>query len=188
MAIKQDKKQCFGLTELCWHVDVELKIIELPQGDDPASFLQKSKNLEELIAKAKDIFVFYLEDYAKGFLQKGLQEKVSTIRNLLSTICSLQDSLKQELLLARAAKTFDIPFDSLKQELFRVSKKEIKIATKEQRELAENSQDPLANQAWKEIALLEKKLFSVIINNMQLMKPDYEQYCLHILVCPCENY
>lgn len=174
------KKAMLRLTELCWHVDVELNIIELPSSDDPASFLAAGKNLNDFIAKAKDIFVFYLEDCSKGFSQKGLQEKVSIVRNLLSIIGSLQDPLKQEILLSRAATTFDIPFSSLKSELIRLLDKHQKRV-----EISPITQQiPSDNQAWKEIALLEKKLFSVIINNMQLMGPNQGEYLLAYLSTP----
>ncbi len=184
------KKAVLRLTELCWQVDVELKIIELPQGEDPASFLSTGKNLEERIAQAKDIFVSFLDATAQGFFQKGLQEKVAVVRNLLSTISSLNDPLKQEILLARAAKTFDIPFASLKKELFRLSQKHKKAPEGSQRAHSKNEpipQGPPANTAWKEIAILEKKLFSVIINNMKLLQPDHEEYLLGYLSIPLQE-
>jgi DNA primase len=184
------KKAVLRLTELCWHVDVELKIIELPQGDDPASFLSAGKKLDELIAQAKDIFLFFLEESSQGFFKKGLQEKVTIVRNLLSTISSLDDALKQEILLARAAKTFDIPFLSLKKELKRISENHKTLSKNHRDNPSVNqglSEELPANTAWKEMAILEKKLFSVIINNIKLLEPDHEEYLLAYLSIPLQD-
>ncbi|PJF38199.1 MAG: hypothetical protein CUN55_18225, partial [Phototrophicales bacterium] len=105
------------LTELCWHVSIELKVIDLPQGEDPASFLAHGGNLQSLIAQAKDIFLFFIDILGSDFATKPLSQKVSTSRSLLRTIQTIKDPLKQDILLQKAAKTLDIPFTSLKEEL-----------------------------------------------------------------------
>jgi DNA primase len=43
------------LTSLCWQVSLELKVINLPDQEDPASFLSKGSSLTELIANAKSV-------------------------------------------------------------------------------------------------------------------------------------
>lgn len=182
------QKAMLRLTELCWQVDLELKIIELPAGDDPASFLNNGNDLKALIDQAQDIFLFLLASSAKNFFQKGLSEKVAIVRALLAKINSLTDPLKKEMLLQRAAKTFDIPFESLKSELNRSAKKQIK-SPKPPLESASDKKEiesTAPHELLKEIPILEKKLFSVIINNVHMVQLEDEEYLLLYLSQPLQ--
>ena len=53
---KAGKNAIMRLTELCWEVNIELKVVILPEQEDPASFLQKGGDLTQLIKKSSDIF------------------------------------------------------------------------------------------------------------------------------------
>ncbi|MGZ6254790.1 MAG: DNA primase, partial [Candidatus Chromulinivorax sp.] len=44
------------ITELCWTLDIEPKVISLPQDSDPASFLYKNQDLKPYITQAQDVF------------------------------------------------------------------------------------------------------------------------------------
>ena len=181
------KNAMLRLTELCWQVDVELKVIQLPEKEDPASFLTAGKDLKPLIEQASDIFIFFIDSTAEDFLKKGLQQKVSIIRSFLSKIDNIQESLKQELLLQRAAKTFDISLSSLKKELYRLRNSHVQVIRHSKQKPTEK--DPLPNQinTLKEIPLLEKKLFSVIINNVHLMHSEDEEYLQKYLSLPLQK-
>ncbi|MGE0206524.1 MAG: DNA primase [Candidatus Babeliales bacterium] len=174
------------LTELCWLVDLELSVIELPRGEDPASFIEKQGDLALLIKQAKDIFMFWLESMAHDFKQKSLQEKVGIVRSLLETIQKIADPLKQELLLSKAAQSLDVPFGTLKKELYRLKKPSAEISKKAP--LNEVSPEESSSVTiLKEIPLLEKKLFSVIINNMELLQPADREYLVEYLSSPLKD-
>jgi len=180
------KNAALRLTELCWQTGLELKVIELPSGEDPASFLAKQQNLNPLIESAQDIFTIFIESHAEKFLNLGLQEKVATIRSLLTVISSISDSLKQEILLGKAAQSFAIPLASLKRELHKLKNnkpEQSPLAAK----VASNQEAPLQEKTLAAIPLLEKKLFSVIINNVQLLIPDDQEYLQEYLSEPLQK-
>lgn len=164
------------LTELCWQVDLELKVVTLPEQEDPSSYLASHKNLDTLLEEAQDIFVFSIEHIGKTFLLENLQTKLSLVRSFTSTIAKLNDPLKQDLLLQRAAESFDIPYQTLKKELSssRQTQKRTPPTTQkvDRQEVQSVSHD---------ISILEKKLFSVIINNVELLQKEDEHYLLQYL-------
>jgi DNA primase len=173
------KKAMLRLTELCWQVNVDLKIIELPLGKDPDSFLNEQGQLVPLIEKANDIFVFFIEHVSQNFQEKSLQEKVEHIRALLDIINRIEDPLKQDILLQRAAKQLDIPLSSLNKERSRLSSKQnpnpgVVVA-------------PPPQTVLKEITILEKKLFSVILNNVHLVKNEDKEYLQEYLAPPLQE-
>lgn len=151
------------LTELCWHVNLELKVIMLPPGEDPASFLGNKGDFGALISSAEDIFQFFLNALGHNFASKTLNQKIQTTRSFLNVITNISDHLKKDILLQKAAKTFDIPFQSLKQELDRQHDKTPSVP--EQPETVVKSEE-------EPVSLLEKRIFCAIMNNMQLFKGE----------------
>jgi len=106
------------LTQLAWSVHLDILVIQLPENEDPASFLaQKSNsennNLNTLIAQAHDIFSFFIQSLGSGYAAKPLQEKLHLVQACITAVSNVNDSLKQNVLLHKASSTFDIPIEVL---------------------------------------------------------------------------
>jgi|GEM_PF-275996 len=114
------KQAILRLTQLCWQANTELKVIDLPVDEDPASFLEKGGDLNALIAHAQDIFGFFITSMGAGFKAKPLNERVSLTRKLLEIIATVDDGLKADMLLQQAASTLGIPLGTLARELERI--------------------------------------------------------------------
>ncbi len=164
------------LTELCWQVNLELKVIMLPPGEDPASFFAHNGDMQALINGAQDIFHFFISAIGQNFANKPLNQKIQTTRSFLNIISAIADPLKKDILLQKASKTFDIPFESLKQELDRMNTNPADIK-------AENTQRAVAPQA-EPVPLLEKRIFCAIMNNMQLFNGESRLQLIKYLPSP----
>lgn len=174
---KAGQKAMLRLAEMCWKVNLDLKVLVLPDGQDPASFLMNKGNFEELIENAQDIFTFFLEDSGKEFLQQSLQQKLQIMRKYIDVIKNLDDPLKQDILLQKAAKVFALPFDSLKEELRR-SKSNTSFSTKSTSQNDEtNGIQPILH----EISLFEKNFFCAILDNHQLLEKTEVVRVLHYI-------
>jgi DNA primase len=168
------------LTELCWQVSMELSVICMPSGEDPASLLEKQENLDEYIDKAQDIFDFFINSLGSNFASKPLGAKLKTARKIIGIIHQQEDSLKRDILLQKTSKALDIPFASLQKELqdFR---------TTPQPEPEEKSPEvpPESHLVMDEgIPKLEKMIFFAIMNNIQLFNGENEEYLLDYLPKP----
>jgi len=104
------------LTKLCWDVDLELSVIPLHEGEDPAILMMQNQ-LDDKLQSSYDIFQYYIARMGSSFLQKPLQERIQSARDVFQTIAKLQDPLKKDLLLQQAAQTFDIPFERLYKDI-----------------------------------------------------------------------
>jgi DNA primase len=166
------------LTELCWHVNLELKVIMLPAGEDPASFLTNKGNLSTLIDRAQDIFHFFLDTLGQNFLNKPLAQKIQITRSFLTVISTINDVLKKDILLQKAAKTFDIPFESLKQELDRIQEK-IASPVGHHQTIVKHEQEA--------VPLLEKRIFCAIMNNIQLFSGESRLRLITYLSSPLRD-
>jgi DNA primase len=179
------KKAMLRLTELCWHVNLELRILELPTGTDPDSFLRSGSSLEPLIAQAQDIFFFFIKTIGKGFAHKTLQEKLEIIRELLEVIAKIDDQLKKDILLGQVANTCDMAFSALSAECARIAG-----GTQPESHHPKAPQSPSSSETvalLEQVPLLEKKLFSVIINNMNLVKNEDEEYLIEYATPPVRD-
>lgn len=173
---KAGQNAILRLTQLCWDVNLELTIITLPPKDDPASFLEKNGNLDELINKSRNIFSFFIEIISKDFSSKTLSNKMIAGKKILQLIAKIDDELKREILLQQASKSLEIPITSLKNLAFKEkakiqekgNKKSFTIKSKKQDTRISNTN--ISNRKDLEIPALEQKIFSVIINNID--KPE----------------
>ncbi len=174
------KTAVLRLTELCWQVNLELKVIMLPSGEDPASFFTGEKgDFQTLIAQAEDIFTYFLNTLGTNFINKPLGQKIQTTRAFLGVIASITDSLKKDILLHKAAKTFDIPFESLKQELAYAQEKVPTVMSKS------NPDKEIPKQ--ESISLLEKRIFCAIMNNMGLFSGESRLQLIRYLQSPLRD-
>jgi len=172
------KAAVLRLTELCWQVNLELKVIMLPQAEDPASFFSENKgDFHAFISGAEDIFHFFLGTIGHNFLGKPLSQKIQTTRSFLNVITNINDSLKKDILLQKAAKAFDISFESLKQELERIQK-------------TPPSQQPaqtIVKNEEETVSLLEKRIFCAIMNNIQLFNGESRLQLIKYLPSPLRD-
>lgn len=167
------------LTELCWQVNLELKVICLPSGEDPASFLKQNKTLDPLIKEAKDIFEFFIMAVGTGFSEKTLSKKIHLTQKIVSLIKNVDEPLKQEILLQRASKVLDLSILSLQKS---TGTAPIAPPFKENpRPIPASKEDQSADQK------LEKKIFFAIMNNLSLLNNENVNYLLEYLPTPLND-
>lgn len=174
------QKAILRLTQLCWHVDMELYVIVLPSKEDPASFLSKGGNLQVLIDSAPDIFLFFINSLGAQFTNRKLQERMGIVNQLLETIGAITDPLKRDLLLQTAATRFDIPFQTLKDSLKGVHKQ----ARQESERQESQTALPKIPESTDKFGVLEKKIFSAILGYGAFMSQEDEEFLIISLPHP----
>ena len=185
-ADKAGHQAMLRLTELCWQVSLELKVICLPTKEDPASFLVKGGDLKPLIDQAKDIFVFFIDSLGTDFATQSLSEKIAHIRKLIDIIYNIQDPLKRDILLQKASKTLEVPVQTMQNELERRNRQQNSFQGYNETQEAQNS-DKQGDLSLENTQKLEKKIFCAIINNMQLLNNGNEKYLLEYLPSPLRD-
>jgi DNA primase len=166
------------LTELCWQVNLELKVVCLPTGEDPASFLIQGGDLKPLVQGAKDIFEFFIMSAGKGFADKSLSEKMQITRRVIAMIGRVNDPLKQDILLQQASKILNISISSLKKGSREAAQPEAPA-----RPLLEAPVRPPIDLT-SEDRRLEIKLFFAIMSNLQLLNDENANYLIEYLPTP----
>lgn len=110
-------KAMMRLAQLCWQVNLELCVISLPGGLDPANYLAEHTVLDEPIAKAKDIFTFFVDATAGDFADKSLAQKMKAVAAILDIISKLSDVVKREILLQQASGVLGVPVEALRTQV-----------------------------------------------------------------------
>ncbi|MFH1643878.1 MAG: DNA primase [bacterium] len=162
------QKAIVRLTQLCWDVDLDLKVVKLPKSDDPASLLTKNENFD-FTQNSMDIFSFFIESVGSDFSNKTLSEKLKMSEKIVEVISNINNSFKQDLLLQQASRVTQVPFDSLKSLMksFSFGYKKNFSAGKEETVLEKQSceqRDQL--DGFEAVSLLEEKIFSAIMNSI----------------------
>ena len=99
--------------------DMEIRIVSLPKGEDPDSFVNKygKEEFEELIKKAEN----FLEYESKYYESQGKFDDPATaaeaIRELVKPIALINDELKRNLLIKNISRKFNLRERLLESEL-----------------------------------------------------------------------
>ena len=154
------QKAMLRLAELCWNVDVEIKVLALPDKEDPASYLQKNGSINLSSGSLQDIFGFFLEALTDNYAHQNLKEKMHATSLVVELIQKLQDPLKKDILLLQASEKLQIPLEILRK---RYNKdKGIIVDT-------DTQISPIISEI-ATIPVLEQRLFSSILHNNALIE------------------
>ncbi len=174
------QKAILRLTQLCWQANMELKVVQLPTGQDPASFLGTNNDLTPRIGAAQDIFAFFIERMGSEFSVAPLTEKVNKIRQIIEIIALIADPLKQDILLQTAAQTFALPFETIQAEF----KRHLKGSGSE---LLPPKRKTSEDRSIEEPSVLEKRLFCAILNNVKLFDSQNDNYVIEQFGVPLDT-
>ncbi|MBT3903995.1 toprim domain-containing protein, partial [bacterium] len=173
------EKAVLRLTQMSWNANLDPFVIRLPKGHDPATYL-KENSQTDLKKDAQDIFVFFIDTLGKNISQKSTQERIALTRKLLDTISHVKDPLRQEILLHRSARQLNLPFDVLKTELQKQPE-----STQEYGKEAVPAAQPTQNIT--RMSMLEKRLFSVILKNLDLVGSPHDTFYMVYLSQPLRD-
>jgi DNA primase len=176
--------------ELLLKRDMEIKIVSLPAGEDPDSFVNKygREKFEELIKHAEN----FLEYQTAYFQSQGLFDDPSkaaeAIRDLVKPAALINDELKRNLLIKSIAKKFNLREMLLEGELDRILKRTIRTADEgntrisEARELRKNM--VIDKTVPPEIYNMEKEIIKLLLegnneaNEFILQHLSEDDFCL----------
>lgn len=191
---KAGQNAILRLTELCWDVNMDLKVVVLPPKEDPASLLIQGISIEPLVSQAPDIFTFFINSVGGNFLSKPLSDKLDVSQRIIEVIAKLNDPFKEDLLLQQAAVAMEIPFMSLKALLTKHKRAGRWGGSSVPAEAVatEEAEGPVGDGVGevkadgtgvKEEKIIEEKLFSAIINNVSndprivAYEKEVREYC-----------
>jgi DNA primase len=152
---KAGQEAILRLTELCWDVSLDLKVVCLPSKEDPASFIASGESLAPFIENKRSIYSFFTGTIGQGFYLKNLDEKLKAVAKLLEMIQKVEDPIKQNILIQDAVASLNIPIESLTSK--------IKPTYKQQQAELRQPTETTSNK-------LENSIFSAVINNIALIK------------------
>lgn len=142
--------------------DMEVKIVSLPKGEDPDSFVNKfgKEEFEELIKKAEN----FLEYQTKYFESQGKFNDPATaaeaIRDLVKPVALIDDELKRNLLIRNIAKKFNLREKLLESEL----DKQIKQVKRFEKTAARVMQDRKSEETPSAFLELSSEISPVLYN------------------------
>lgn len=146
------------IAQLCWQINIEPYVVQLPPKHDPASFLATKKDLSLYIEQQEDIFLFFIKAHARDFVMLSLEKKLQSVKNIVEMIAMVEDSIKQNILVTKASESLGIDVDLLKNELVKI-KKNTSIST------LDKAQELQADDVY----IIEKRIFVAIIKNIKLL-------------------
>ncbi|OGB97641.1 DNA primase [candidate division TM6 bacterium RIFCSPHIGHO2_12_FULL_36_22] len=171
------QKAIVRLTENCWNVNIELKVVSLPNREDPASFLVQGGSLKPLIDQASGIIDFFIQHSSENFAQKTLKQKLETVEKIIEIIRYIPDRLKRDMVLQETAQALNVPFDTLV--------KELASANTQQRSIKQVPYEQKIDVPY--IWTIEDKLFSALILLFETVDIEKYSYAIELLNAPLKD-
>lgn len=108
--------------------DIEVKIVSLPEGEDPDSYINKNgkDKFDDLLKKAENFIEFESRYYDSLGKFDDPSSAAAAIRELVKPLALVNDELKRNLLMKNIAKRFNLREMLLESELNKVLKNESK--------------------------------------------------------------
>ncbi len=110
--------------ELLVRQDFYVKIAELPQGEDPDSFIHKSgkDEFDEYIKQAQNFLEYQTSQYEKQGKFEDPALQAEAIRELVHSVSFVNDELKRSILIKSVSKKFNLREKLLESELEKLLK------------------------------------------------------------------
>jgi DNA primase len=167
------QKAILRLTKLCWDANLDLQIVQLPNKEDPASFIENGGDVEVLMNSASDIFSFFVNSLGEQFWGKPLSEKIVLCEKIIEVIAKINDPLKRDVLLQQAAHVTQMPLESLKSRVKHSHGEHGRLSGRLSRRLSVEVKE---NNG----AMIERKIAALMINSVLQTEPTAGRFQLFI--------
>ena len=150
---------------------VEVKVVVLPNDDDPDSFILKNgkDRFVGLIENALNFSDFKMQQLRKNVDFRSDEEKSNYINTVLKETVKINDSIRVEIVLKRLAKEFDISYNTLEKKFKDLS---------EFRETVKEKTVPVINKVVKKTKydkVVEQILYFMLNNDWVISQVEAER-------------
>lgn len=166
---------------------LNVRIVLLPDGEDPDSFSKKMSSTElsqYLKDRSKDFISFKIELYSADAARDPIK-KAELIRDIVTSITAIPDPLKRTVYLQECSKKLDVPLSILSIEVKKILLAARANEAKTDRKVAEDSLNSSLSEvhtlsksfllsAEESLALFEKEFIKVLINQGYLKTAEEE--------------
>ena len=147
---------------------MNVKICNLPENDDPDSFVsdRSLKEVESYLVENSKDFIVYKASLLLSDTQNDPVKKAGVIRDMVESISKISDQIKRELYIKECSSIMDISEQALYSTLAQIVKKDVnnlkKIPRKEYEPISIIKTDKDKNQV-DELYELERKIIEILI-------------------------
>lgn len=154
--------------------DLEVKIIDLKNYNDPDELIKAWENMEDYIKSALSPVWFYINNYKKEGDLNSLTEKKELLKTLLDIIKWYEDLIERDMYLKEISKTLDINIDSLYAKV-------TQTRTKRQNKEKTIKKSPFTIQDYITAYCIISKQYSEVIDSKLLFKENLSKDLQNIL-------
>jgi DNA primase len=105
--------------EILLKQDFEIKVISLPEGEDPDSYINKygKSRFDELVSSAKNFLEYQTAQFEERGMFEDPNEMTKAVRELVKSLSLVNDELKRNFLMKSIAKKFNLREKLIETEL-----------------------------------------------------------------------
>ncbi|MEW6061024.1 MAG: DNA primase [Bacteroidota bacterium] len=153
---------------------LDVRIAQLPEGEDPDSFVQKQGGdaFEELLKKAVTFIDFKANEYRRAGKFETPEGRTEVVRALVQSIAKIPDHLKRAFFIKDVAERYDLYESTLYNELEKLTRKvPEKFVATVRTEIEQEPRSESPASVPDELPIEETELLSVVFEDPKEMVP-----------------
>lgn len=153
---------------------LDVRIAQLPEGEDPDSFVQKQGGdaFEELLKKAVTFIDFKANEYRRAGKFETPEGRTEVVRALVQSIAKIPDHLKRAFFIKDVAERYDLYESTLYNELEKLTRKvPEKFVATVRTEIEQEPRSESTASVPDELPIEETELLSVVFEDPKEMVP-----------------
>jgi len=153
---------------------LDVRIVQLPEGDDPDSFVRKKggEAFEELLTKSVTFIDFKANEYSKAGKFESPEGKAEAVRGLVQSIAKIKDPLKRSFFVKDVAEKYQLYESTLYGELEKMTRRvPEKFSATARIETGKETGGEPQNIVPEELPNEERELFAAIFEDPKEMVP-----------------
>lgn len=153
---------------------LDVRIAQLPEGEDPDSFVQKQGGdaFEELLKKAVTFIDFKANEYRRAGKFETPEGRTEAVRALVQSIAKIPDHLKRAFFIKDVAERYDLYESTLYNELEKLTRKvPEKFVATVRTEIEQEPRSESTASVPDELPIEETELLSVVFEDPKEMVP-----------------
>jgi DNA primase len=119
--------------DLALEQDFDVRVVRLPQGEDPDTYVRKvgGKEFREFISKSVSFIDFKAERYYQSGAFSTPEGKTEAVRSIVQSIAKMKDELKRNFYIKEVSQKYDVYETILYKELEKWIERDRKTTTRE---------------------------------------------------------
>lgn len=170
-------------------LDVNVKILNLPDGKDPDEFVRKNGNraFEDAVLSAKSVTQYKIAQLEKQYNTKDDNQKIEFVTAASKILADVQNSVERDVFSKQISEKTNISVSAIETEISKHAKRSFKSQQRKEIQNSIKASIP-AERGESKLINAERKLISLLASDKSLFEKYYDEIKENFFTCDIHTH